>query len=353
LYLLALALLVSPAALLADDNRLTFNGYMNVESDYQPTKYGLGDKNFSIDADVLELLLNYKADDNFRVSGALDFEHGTDAEFNQGHLTTGWLFLEYAFSDRLKLRAGKMLVPFGFFNEIHGAKNLFLARDEARATLKPQKIAKNAFRYAPKWETGLEAFGRLAINKKQSIDYLVMVGNGYQTETNPYEQDNNDKKSVTARVLYQPTDELSIGVSGYSDFLSQDSGGGTRWGRQKSLGTFVHYNAERWKILYEINQGRMRVPGGTTTARELGQAAEVGYALAHHITPYVQVQNVTTHLNSTTEQARAYIAGFDYAVGHFVFKLQDAEWSGSSPNKKFNFPGRRYNELNIALFYAF
>src|SRR5439155_4484762 len=128
------------AAALAEDNKLTFNGYMNVESDYQPTTYGLGDNNFSIDADVLELLLNYKADDNFRVSGAIDFEHGTDTEFNQGHLTTGWLFLEYAFSERLKLRAGKMLVPYGYFNEIHGAKNLFLSRDEARATLKPQKI---------------------------------------------------------------------------------------------------------------------------------------------------------------------------------------------------------------------
>ncbi|MEO8035447.1 MAG: hypothetical protein ABI837_13510 [Acidobacteriota bacterium] len=341
----------TPAEAALFGGHITLNGYMNVESDYQPTEFGLGDKNASIDTDVMELLLNYKADDKFRVSAAIDYEHGTDTELGQGHLTTAWLFLEYAPSDRFKIRAGKFLVPFGYFNEIHGAKNLFLARDEAKTTLKPQKIAANGFRYAPKWETGLEALGRLPVGKSQSIEYLVVVGNGYQTETNPYEQDNNSKKSFTARAAYMPTDELTIGVSGYSDFLSQTTANKTNWGRLQSVGTFVKYSTDRWKLLYEVNQGRQRKPGAAATARELGQAAEVGYVMGR-ITPYVQVQTVSTHSGSANERANAIIAGFDYTVGRFVLKLQDAEWHGSD-NKKFNFPGGRYNEVQAAVFYAF
>ena len=59
-----------PAQAATPEERLTFNGYFNVESDYQLTTQGLGDRKGSIDVDVLEFLLNYKSSDKFRLSAA-------------------------------------------------------------------------------------------------------------------------------------------------------------------------------------------------------------------------------------------------------------------------------------------
>ena len=332
------------------EERLSINGYFNVESDYQPSAYGLGDHNASVDVDVFELLINYKGPDKFRVSAALDLEHGTDTEFIQGHLTTGWLFMEYAHSDALKLRVGKFLTPFGVFNEIHGAKNLFLARDEPRATLKPQKIAKNGYRYAPKWLAGAEATGELSFGK-QSIEYIVAAGNGDQTETNPYEQDNNSKKATTARIQYSPNDNLLFGVSTYHDYLTV--AGASDTGHVSSYGAHAHYTPGQWRFLYELTHGSRRLPSALLTGTESGQVAEAGYVFGKY-TPYVQWQGLNTSLGTTKEKANAYIGGVDVALGrHFVYKVQDAYWTGSSLNKKFDFPGRHYHEINMAFFYAF
>lgn len=343
----------APAEAAAPEERLSFNGYFNVETDYQLTQQGLGDRKASVDIDVFELLINYKGADKFRVSAAIDYEHGVDTEFAQGEMTTGWLFLEYAFSNALKLRAGKMLTPFGVYNEIHGAKNLFLSRDEPRSTLKPYKVTKNGFRYTPKWEAGLEVLGEVPIGK-QSVDYLLIVGNGSsQSESNPYESDNNTRKSVTARLQYQPLDGLLLGVSGYHDDLTLKTASGA--GSLNSLGAHARWNGNAWKLLYEVARGKQRLPAEAGGARTLGQVFEVGYTLSHGLTPYFQWQNTAAELGSTKERASAYIAGVDIPIGsHFVYKIQDAYWTGNAGNKRFSpLPGRRYNELNMAFFYAF
>jgi hypothetical protein len=332
------------------EERLSINGYFNVESDYMPSAYGLGDHNGSIDVDVFELLINYKGPDKFRISAALDWEHGADTEFTQGELTTGWLFMEYAHNDALKLRLGKFLTPFGVYNEIHGAKNLFLSRDEPRSTLKPQKIAKNGFRYAPKWMAGAAATGELPIGKG-SLDYFVAAGNGDQLETNPYEADNNSKKATMARLQYSPNDDLLFGASAYHDYLTLAGKNDT--GNLTSYGAHAHYTPGKWRLLYELAHGKQRLPGLALSGTETGQVAELGYVLGKY-TPYVQWQGQNTSFGTTKEKAAAYIGGVDITMGrHFVYKVQDAYWTGSSANKKFDFPGRHYHEINMAFFYAF
>jgi hypothetical protein len=333
------------------EERLSLNGYVNMEGDYQLTKHGLGDRNGSLDVDVLELLINYKGADKLRASVAIDYEHGVDTEFTQGELTTGWIFIEYAHADALKFRVGKFLTPFGVYNEIHGAKNLFLSRDEPRATLKPQKSTKVGFRYIPKWLAGGMVTGEMPVGAG-SFDYIVAAGNGDQLETNPYEADNNSKKATMARVQYMPNDDITFGVSGYHDFLTLKTASND--GNITSLGAHARLNGDKWKLLYELAHGRQRLPGAVVTASETGQVAEVGYHFARSFTPYVQWQTVDTKAAATKENATAIAAGVDFYVGrHFVYKLQDTYWTGSSANKKFNFPGRRYNEINMSFFYAF
>jgi hypothetical protein len=338
-----------PAA--APEERLSINGYLNIEGDYQLTQQGLGDRKGSIDVDVFELLVNYKGSDKLRVSAAVDFEHGVDTEFAQGELTTGWMFIEYAHADALKLRVGKFLTPFGVYNEIHGAKNLFLSRDEPRATLKPQKSAKNGFRYAPKWMTGGLATGTLPAGKG-SFDYIVAFGNGEQLETNPYEVDNNTKKATLARVQYMPNDAITLGVSGYHDFLTLKTTSDE--GNVTSLGAHARYDGSNWKLLYELAHGRQRLPGAPVTASETGHVAEAGYRFASGLTPFVQWQTVDTKAGAVKENATAVAAGIDIPIGrHFVYKVQAMYWTGSKDNKKFNFEGRRYSEISMAFFYGF
>ena len=160
------------------------------------------------------------------------------------------------------------------------------------------------------------------------------------------------RKSVTARVQYMPVDSLTLGVSSYHDDLTAAS---KTAGSLSSIGAHAQWKSDSWKLLYEVARGRRRVPGAALTAKELGHVAEVGYALKHGITPYFQWETVNTELASTKERATAYIAGLDVPVGrHFVWKVQDAYWTGNGGNARFAaISGRKYNELNMAVFYAF
>jgi hypothetical protein len=109
-----------------------------------------------------------------------------------------YAFVEYAFSDLLKIRVGKMFIPFGIYNEIHTAKPAFLSVKEPASTNKAERIVDDAFRFYPRWGSGIALHGDGLIGER-GFSYDLFLSNGDQSETNPFEEDNNGAKAVTGR----------------------------------------------------------------------------------------------------------------------------------------------------------
>jgi hypothetical protein len=182
----------APAQEMTD--RVVINGYTNFEFSKQLSKEGAGDKNGSFDADQFDLVFNITVSERVRVAADLSWEHGTATEDGRGNQALEYGFVEYAISDKLKLRFGKMFTPFGVFNEIHTAKPAFLTVKEAASLNKNDRIVDGGFLFYPRWGAGIAAHGDAVISGKD-VSYDVLVANGAQQDANPFEEDENGARS--------------------------------------------------------------------------------------------------------------------------------------------------------------
>ena len=185
-------------------DRIRINGYTSFEFEKQleGKGKGAGDANGSFDADGFDLVLNIQATERVRAALDLALEHGVATEDGRGNVAMEYGFVEYAFSDLVKLRLGKMFTPFGIFNEIHTAKPAFLSVKEPASTNKTERIVEDGFRYFPRWGAGIAVHGDGLIGER-NFSYDVFLANGDQSETNPFEEDNNTAKSITGRWRFE------------------------------------------------------------------------------------------------------------------------------------------------------
>jgi hypothetical protein len=109
--LLAATLLGPRLALAQGSETFTLNGYSSFEFEKRLTDQGRGDPNGSFDADLLDLVVNFKPDSRLRVAADLTWEHGAATEDGRGNVAVEYGLVEYAFHDWLRLRAGKMFTP--------------------------------------------------------------------------------------------------------------------------------------------------------------------------------------------------------------------------------------------------
>jgi hypothetical protein len=201
-------------------DRIKINGYASVEFEKQSGDEGKGDPNGSFDSDGVDLVVNVLATDRLRVGIDLTWEHGAVTEEGRGNVAVEYAFMEYFVRDWLKLRAGKMFVPFGLYNEIHTAKPLFLSVKEPFATDKTDKLG-SPLRFFPRWGTGLAALGSGQIAGRD-YDYTLQLSNGESVTVNPFEKDDNTAKALAARFRFHPTKGLAVGASAYRDELSPE-----------------------------------------------------------------------------------------------------------------------------------
>lgn len=74
----------------------------------------------SVDALRMVLYTGYKFTDRIVFNSEIEFEHGgTSDEHPEGEAIAEFYYLDFLLSKAVNLRAGQMLVPMGFINEIH------------------------------------------------------------------------------------------------------------------------------------------------------------------------------------------------------------------------------------------
>jgi len=341
-------MLAALPAFTIDWERVSINGYTSFEFEKMFSSEGAGDPNGSFDADLFDIVLNFQVSDQIRVSTDLTWEHGAATEDNRGNVAVEYAFVEYTFSDLFKVRAGKFLTPFGVFNQIHTAKPAFLSVKEASSTNNPSRIVDGAARFFPRWGAGI-AFQGDGLMGDMEFDYDLLIANGEQDNTNPFEEDDNSSKSVTARFRFEPVDAVQLGASLYYDKFSE----GSELDSIRSVGLEADWHVSRFRILAEVVSGsRRHEAGGSTT--QLGWFIQPSWHFDNGVTPYVRYDWIDPDTDRPNDEGRDFIVGVNWEASRwFMIKVENNWFKGRSETSLAQFPGRGYSELKAAVVLGF
>jgi hypothetical protein len=135
----------------------------------------VGDKGDAKDrADLLRLVLytGYKFTDSILFNAEIEFEHATTSSTKSssgGSVSVEFAYLDFLLRDWANLRAGLVLVPMGFINEIHEPVYYFgVNRPEIERQIIPSTWREN----------GVGILGTLY----EQVDYQAFVINGFNAE---------------------------------------------------------------------------------------------------------------------------------------------------------------------------
>lgn len=328
-------------------DRIRINGYTSFEFEKQLDKKGNGDPHGSFDADGFDLVLNIHASERVRAALDMALEHGVATEDGRGNVAMEYGFVEYTFSDLLKLRVGKMFTPFGVFNEIHTAKPAFQSVKEAASLNKNDRIIDGGFRFYPRWGAGIALHGDGVIGKK-NFNYDVLLANGEQENTNPFEEDDNSSKSVTMRIRFEPSEQLRLGYSAYFDTFSDPA-----LGRLVSNGLELEWSRGRLRLLGELALGVLTPKAGGST-RQVAWYLQPSYHFANGLTPYLRLDVLNLSTSRSDDVGRIFIVGLNYELTKQCnVKLENNYFRGGKATSLAQFPGRDYNEIKAAFVLGF
>jgi len=275
----------------------------------------------SADTDVLDFLravlyFGYKFNDRILFNSEIEYEHATTGR--NGEVSVEFAYLDFMFNDAANLRAGLLLLPMGFINELH----------EPPIFLGARRPNVDRFLLPTTWrENGVGVYG-----EHGPLDYRVYVTNslaavggtssqaaGFDAEgirdgrTSGSESAAEDL-AVTARLDWQARPWLLFGGSVFSGDAGQ--------GRTTPTGEVIGANTTIWELhgqarwrglrgraLYvgtriddvaEINAAQGFTGDESVGERQYGYYAEIGYdtlstsEMEQELIPYLRYERYDT-----------------------------------------------------------
>ena len=70
-----------PAAYSIDAEQFSINGFTSIRMDKQVDQIGFGDRNYSLDAELFDLLMNFQIGEQMRMVSNLSWNHGAEKEY--------------------------------------------------------------------------------------------------------------------------------------------------------------------------------------------------------------------------------------------------------------------------------
>jgi hypothetical protein len=346
--------------LVASGDSFRLDGYSSFEFEKMLSKEGNGDARGSFDADLFDIVVNWRGSEHLRVAADVTWEHGAASEDRRGNVALEYGFAEYELRDWARLRAGKMFTPFGIYNEIHTAKPAFLTVKEPLATNKNDKLG-SPMRFYPRWGAGLALLGNGSTPFGVAWDYVVAVTNGEQESTNPFEEDDNGQKAVQGRVRVQLLDQLELGVSGYRDSLTEpdpvtsDPGSGRT--AQLSYGAHAIWRSSFGPgVELEYVRGSLKPSSAAVGPKLSGQGATamVWWTLEDRVTPYARVEWLDPNADVSKDGALLMLAGVNVRVpGGLVLKAELDRFDLQEANPEYGGGLGDYVELKAAVVVGF
>ena len=183
---------------------------------------------------------------------------------------------------------------------------------------------------------------------------MVQVGNGDQAATNPFEEDDNKAKSVTARVRVRPTRRLTLGASVYHDSLTEytaqgdDSGGRTH---VTSYGAQLQWAPSALGLELEYVHGRSDPSREPSRSRD-ALTAMAYYRIRDRFTPYFRYEWLDPDSATSSDVAQLYVYGLNvHVLKGCYLKAEFDTVSAGAQNARFE--GQGYTELKAAAVVGF
>lgn len=347
--LLAIAMVLPLSAQAVPLDKFDINGYFSFEYEKNVGGDEEGDLNGSLDADLVDLVINFRPTDKLRIATDFTWEHGAASEDGRGNVAVEYAFAEYTLSNLVKVRAGKQFTHFGIYNEIHTAKPATLTVKEPLSTNKNNKLGSD-IRFYPRWGNGLAVTGNSDWNDRD-FDYIVQLTNGEDEdeEINPFEEDDNTHKAVTARFRINITDDLRLGASTYLDRLDFESGEKadlTSYGVQAEWTSYDIVSIE-----FEYVVGEVDYDSGTTVERD-AYTIMFSRAFAGWITPYFRYEYLDPNDDIDDDDANLMILGVNLLVDTNMYLKFEIDRFDSEINND-DLAGADYTEFKASLSIGF
>ena len=225
-----------------------------------------------------------------------------------------WVFVDYELSDSVRLHAGRVKMPLGFYNEIIDAKPLQPAALEPSLYQSAADMVHDSYQgvgvdYELDGAGGhalLQAYGGNVYDRKLAVD-------------------TRDRRAFGGRITYRtPLDGLTFMASAYRTQVQTLATGAISNEDRGILS--VGYLADAWDIKAEY--GARKVLGVTSDAWYVQGA----YALSEHWKPYVRHDYVVTDRRlrgDPSYQQSAWVAGVGYRINDALgLKLENHFNSG-------------------------
>jgi len=335
------------------------------------------DQNDVFDALRAVLYVGYKFNDHWVFNSELEFEHaGTGGG---GSVSTEFLTIDYLHNDEFNVRAGVLLIPMGFVNEIHEPNFFFGAeRPEVERSIMPSTWREN----------GAGIFGTLF----DRVNYRFYVVNGL--DGTGFDRDGlrggrqkasraiSDDFAFVGRVDVDIVDGLMVGGSVYAGQSGQEQdvdpdGTGTNNFLAPDLMTHIYelhaqykgYGASfrgLWSEAFVDEAGefnRQYALGGVTpnlASRMQGWYVEAGYDVLYFVDstkaslePYFRFEQLDTQHKTPTgvirdgsQDVNIYVAGLQFKpIPQVVFKVDYRHFDQRS--------GHRADEVQALVGYVF
>lgn len=245
-------------------DRLDLHGYGYQDYVQASANSYLGaDRKGSWDNDFLGLVMSAKLTEQSKLWAQLE-------DTADGGTAVTWAFVDYDLSDSLRLHAGRVKFPLGFYNEIIDAKGL-----------QPAALEPSLYQTAADFVH--DSYHGIGLDYEQDIGgghalWQVYGGNTYDTDP---PETSRDRRMFGGRVTYRtPLDGLTVMASAYRTQVETLTTGSMS-NETRFIGS-IGYLSDAWDLKAEYAAHRFM---GVNSAAWYAQAA---YTLTDHWKPYVR-----------------------------------------------------------------
>lgn len=351
------------------ESGLSIGGYGEVRL---RTFHGQGDQNRNDVFDALRAIVyvGYKFNEKWVFNSELEFEHAGSG--GGGSVSTEFLTIDYLHRDELNFRAGVLLIPMGFVNEIH-EPNFFYGSERPEVE---RQIMPSTWR-----ENGAGIFGTIA----DRVHYRIYVVNGFDGEgfdagglrggRQKASRALSDDFAFVGRLDVDVADGLLVGGSVYAGQSGQEQRATTGAFAGELLPDLMTHVYEihaqykgngfsfrgLWSEAFIDEAGaHNRILGSGLASRMQGWYVEGGYDILplfvdtkQTLEPFFRFSNLDTQqktpdgvIRDATKDVNIYTAGLHYRpIPQVVFKVDYRHFDQRS--------GSRANEVQALVGYVF
>ena len=291
----------------------------------------------------INLIGEFFPDDKMRILTDIEYEGGAtvnvgDSSYS-GTIKISRAWLEYTVLPELKIRAGKMLTPFGLYNLVHDASASYFPLEPpimySELTLNNNLRAQRLY---SKYQIGVEFLGTVNLNDSGSqLDYSFGIGNGRGAMADGTDINNN--RSISSRIIFRPSSLPGFQVGGSFYFDRNYSGlGGIRDDLEYSTGIDIQYENNSFQFQLEGMIADYEIANNNRRSTGAGYAQLV-YTMFDVLSPYINYSVVLYDLSNSEKSFSRTNFGINWAVSSNLYLKSEIQFHASEEdinNEHFN-----------------